>query len=189
MKKTFLFCTKIWFYLSEIPPLVLMIFAIIYNKNAEGGVGLYPLILFSAAAAIMIFIYFYRLIIISNEEIRSAGLFSSRESAVIEKDTKLRITMEQGKALRIELLGKAKTPDFTWMKNDDYIGKDISIYREKAIGGKKAVTRVLGYFGVTSNDINEAYSNSFSKEYDYFTFSSLHEEKTVQITLSFTKTI
>ena len=185
MKKVSLFCTKIWFYLTEIPPIVLMIFAIIYNT--DDGIGLYPLIVFSAAVAIMIFIYFFRMIVISNEEIRSIGLFSSRDSAVIEKDTKLQITIESGGNLHVALLGKRKMPDFSWSKIEDYPSCDVNIYRERAVGGKSAVARILKYFEVSSADIDCALkSDSFEKDYDYFTFSSIQGENSKQITLSFT---
>ena len=188
MKKVSLFCTKIWFYLSEIPPIVLMIFAIIYNT--DDGIGLYPLIVFSASVAILIFIYFFRMIVISHEEIRSVGLFSSRDSAVIEKDTKLRITMEGGGNLHVALLGKRKMPDFSWAKIEDYQSCDVNIYREKAVGGKSSVTRILKYFGVSSADIDSVLqSDSFTKDYEYFVISSMKQENLKQITLSFTKTI
>ena len=44
MKKTFLFCTKPLFFLTEIPPVFLLIIAILQNSQADGILKLYPLI-------------------------------------------------------------------------------------------------------------------------------------------------
>lgn len=190
MKKTFLFCTKIWFYLSEIAPIALLLLAVSYNDNMKDGFKLYPLIFFSVACIIFIFLYFFRMIIISKEEIRSVGLFSSRDMAVIEKDTTLILTVLKNNKLRVELNGKSKMPDLSWAKKESFAPTDINLYREKAIGGKSAVNRVLKYFGISLEDAKSLLnSECFSCVYDYFEASVTTEDEIRRICIKFTKTV
>ena len=189
MKKTFLFCTKIWFYLAEIPPLFLMAVAIHFNEDAEGA-GLYPLIIFCAAAAVLIFVYFFRMIIISKEEIRSAGVFSSRDCAVIEKNTSLTFTILPRKKIRVELDGIAKSSGLSWATREEGEDTQINLYREMAIGKGTAISRVLTYFGVSSKDCSTLLAESgVELTYDYFVASSLESDGVKKIKLQFTKTI
>ena len=60
MKSTFLFCTKLRMFLSEIPLLVLLIAAIIYTDKVKGLLGLWPLIIIVAAFMIFIVLFFFR---------------------------------------------------------------------------------------------------------------------------------
>lgn len=189
MKKTFLFCTKIWFYLAEIPPILLMLVAIRYNANAE-GIGLYPLIIFCAAAAALIFVYFFRMIIISKEEIRSAGLFSSRDSAVIEKNTSLTFTLLPRRKIRVELDGIAKSSGLAWAVRDDGDGAYINLYREIAIGDNKSLSRVLTYFGVTESECKKLLEEGGAEfTYDYFVASSFESDGAKKVKIQFTKTV
>ena len=59
MKKSiYLFCTKLWIYVTELPALAIFTLAAIYNKHSEEPMGLYPLMIVSLAAAVIIFLYF-----------------------------------------------------------------------------------------------------------------------------------
>ncbi|MBE6533283.1 MAG: hypothetical protein E7676_07335 [Ruminococcaceae bacterium] len=189
MKKTFLFCTKIWFYLTELAPTVLLLIAINYNDDMDGGFRLYPLIAFSVACIIFIFLYFFRMVIISKEEIRTAGLFSSRDSAVVEKDTTLKITLGAHRRIDVELFGKRKAPDFTWSKQD-ITDEQIRLFHEKAVGGEIAVKRILTYFGVSIADVKSLLSsNTHECSYNYFNAEAKAYENKRVISLHFTKTV
>ena len=190
MKKTYLFCTKPWFYLCEIPPIILLIVSILYNNDSEGLVKLFPLIIFSCAAIIFIFLYFFRLIIISFEEIKCVGTFSSKDSAIINKGKALIFTLKGRNKMTVRLYGNSGTPGFDWAKGEDYQPLDIDLFREKAIGNLRSVKRILSYFEVPDKDINLFVSEKeYKKEFENYTVTKATEENTVTVTIKFTNTI
>lgn len=189
MKKILLFCTKIWPFLGVLPPLMIMAFSIYYNPMMNTPGKLYPLTIFCILCCVFIFLYFFRVIIISTEEIQSAGVFSSKDHAIIEKDRTLVFTLLDKGEIRVELNGKSEMPGFHWAKEEDYLPLDINLYRARAVGGANEVRRVLRCFSVSEADISSLLSeDSFVREYDGFTVSSSKEEKRV-IQIKFTKTI
>lgn len=189
MKKTFLFCTKIWFYLTELAPITLLLIALSYNDDMDEGLRLYPLIVFSIACIIFIFLYFFRLIIISKEEIRTAGLFSSRDVAVVEKDTTLKITLRAHRRIDVELFGKRKAPDFSWSKKED-TDEQVRLFHERAVGGKMDAKRILAYFGISGEDVKSLLTlDAHECSYSYFVAESRADESCREISISFTKTV
>ena len=82
MKKISLLSTALPMYLTELPVIYLLYVAIKYNKNVEGPFKLYPLILGLIGIAIFIFIYLFRVVVISYDTIKSIGPFSSKEKEV-----------------------------------------------------------------------------------------------------------
>lgn len=190
MKKTYLFCTNIGWFISLIPPIILLIISIYYNESSTGLLKLYPLIIFSVLAIVLTFAYFFRFITISTEEIRMHGLFSSRDAAIINEKKSLIFTIIPRKRMRVTLFGNNGLPAFNWAQGDTYVPIDIDLFREKAIGGKGAVKRVLRYFEVDDEDIDELFStDSFEKEYDAFILKKERVEKNTVVTIYFTKTI
>lgn len=190
MKKKYLFCTKVWFYLTEIPFIILLIISIINHKNVDTLVGLIPLIVLCSAGIVFTFLFFFRLVVISTEELRSRGLFSSRDSAVVNKDKTLILTMLRGSNLRVELYGNdGKPPILEGMKDEPPM--DIFLYRDKAIAGPRTVASILRYFGVPNDDANEAANTeaAFSKEYDDISLSSEKREDIREIRIKFKETI
>ena len=65
MKKKYLFCTNPLMYLTEVPPIVLFIIALRYNKYSESLAGFYPLMIFLGLVTVFIFIYLFRMISLS----------------------------------------------------------------------------------------------------------------------------
>lgn len=189
MKKTYIFCTKWWLFLTEIPPIVILSLCIFYNNAVDTPQKLYPLIAFCCLAILFIFLYFFRLISISPEEIRTVGLFSSKDTAVVEKDKTLVFTLIPNNKIRVELYGKSVAPGLNWMKSEDD-EYEINLYREKAIGGKAAVIRVLKSFGISNEECNSLFSNKeYEKTFDDLVAKSYFEDKNKIISIKFTKTI
>ena len=190
MKKVILFCTKLRFFFVEIPPILLLLIAISYNDTVDTAIKLYPLIAVSVLFIIFVFLYFFRLIIISTEEIRSAGLFSSRDSAIINKGKALIITPLKKNKLRVVLFGKSGIPDFSWAKNEGYENLEIDLYREVAVGGTATLKRIFKYFGVPSDEIKSILNTDFyKKEYKYFTLTASTENGVKEYRILFTETI
>ena len=190
MKKAYIFCTKWWLYLTEIPPILILTLCIIYNNKVDTPQKLYPLIAFCSLVIIFIFLYFFRIIVISTEEIRTVGLFSSKDSAIIEKDRILVFTLLQKNKMKIELEGKTSAPGFSWIKGGEYEECYINIYRERAVGGKIAVSRVLNAIGVNHQEVSNFFeAKSLEKKYENITVTSYVNNEDRIIKIYFAKTI
>lgn len=190
MKKTFLFCTKPVFFLTELPPVILLIIAISQNNQADGFFKLYPLIAVLCLCITLIFLYYFRMILVSFEEIQSVGVFSSREHAIIDEGKTLMITLLPKGFVKLELNEKTANSSFSWSKDKDSTLTDMNIFRERAIGGKGAVRRLLKYFTVPSSDHDMILSDeNFQKSYENFNVESGISDEKRYISIEFTKTI
>lgn len=148
MKNVFLFCTRIWVYLTELPVIFLLLVAVRYNEGSKELFKLYPLIIFLSLAIIFIAVYFFRMITVNREEIRYHGLFSSKDSALITKGKTLRIAFLGKGSLRLELYGDAgESPAFEWMRQEDVVHREICVFRGTALGGAATVSKILDLFG------------------------------------------
>ena len=190
MKKTFLFCTRPIFFLTELAPVALLILAICYNSKSAGFFKLYPLIAVLCIGIILIFLYFFRLISISTEEIQTIGLFSSKDHALIDKGKTLTFIIKKNGAIKVELSEKTSNSSFSWNQDASLPLVDMNLYRERAIGKKVAVTRVLKYFSVPKDDYSEIFFNeSFRKEYENYNLICYNESDERHIKIEFTQTI
>ena len=177
-------------YLTELPLLFLLIVAICYNGQATGFVRLYPLIIALVLGMIFIFIYLFRLISVSTEEIRSIGPFSTRDRAIINEGKTLILTVRKHGKLKMELFGNDGTPPMLdWAQSEEHEIMDIFLFRGKAVGGKRTVARVLRYFDVPADEAAQATEDGFKKEYDAFEVSTERREDITEVRIRFTKTI
>ncbi len=187
----FLFTINPLIFLLEIPVIVLLAMAIGFNESSENVFKLYPLIIFLSLLFLFIIIYFLRGIIISNEEIKSVGLFSSRDSALINRDKTLIIAHTNKKGLRIYLFGDdGLSPQFDWLKDKDGKGQEIYLYRGKAIGNLKSASKILDFFDVPK-DISEAliHSENYLCELESYTLSRETRNDFNEIKIKFKKTL
>ena len=191
MKFKLLFCSKIWVYLTEIPVIILFLITRSYNDSSTSWLKLYPLLIFLALVMLFIVIYFFRVITVSFDEIRYHGLFSSRDSAIINKGKTLIITMKSAKRLTVELFGNdGQPPMLDWLKGEDYVPVDIYLFRGKAIGGRKTVSSVLKFFSVTEEDLALAFSeDSFSGDYEYVTLQVNKKEDVREFRITMKETL
>lgn len=189
MKKKYLFCTKAWLYLCEIPLAVLLALAIYYNPAIDTNYKLVPLIIVLIFTMVFFFVYFFRIVVISFEEIRYRGPFSSRDSALINKDKELIITMLPFSNLRVELYGNDGLPPMIeGLKGEPSM--DIYLFRGRAIGGRRRVASLLRYFGVAESDISEALlQDTFVGDYASVTLSVEKREDIREIRLKFKETV
>ena len=178
-------------FLTELPLIALLAAAIYYNNLAEGFIKFYPLIAVLILGMIFIVVYLFRYVSISVEEVRSGGLFSSRDRATINAGKTLILTRMPRKRMRVELFGNdGVAPMLDWAQGDGHEIMDIFLYREKAIGGVKTAARVLEFFEIPDEDIDEAvFTDGFSKEYEAVSVSTAVCEGKTEIRIKFTKTI
>ena len=187
MKKRLLFCTEAWLYCIEIPPIALLVLSCIYTGRVDSPLGLIPLILVSAAFIVFIFLFFLRFMSLSFAEIRCKGPFSSRDGAVISEGKKLILTLKSAGRIGVALYGNDGMPPM-YGGLDQPI--DIYLFRGKAVGGKRAVSRVLRYYGVSAEDVPAVFKqDNFSAEYEFVNLESALQEDIRVITLTFTQTV
>ena len=158
MKNVFLLSTRLSMFLTEIPLIALVTVAIHFNESAEGWAKLYPLITVTAAAVVFIMVYLFRGVLINCEEIRSVGLFSSKDHASISKNKSLVITLMKKNKLKLELFGEDDAPGLDWLRDvgrRDY----VNLYRDVAYGGIKGVRRLLSAFDFDKHQINSLLYN------------------------------
>jgi len=190
MKSTFLLSTRFRFFLLEIPPILLLIPTIIYNNIVKSVMHLYPLMVMLCILIIFIPVYFFRGIIINNDEIRCIGPFSSKDKATIKKERTLVITVLKRGRLLIELFGKNDDGEstYSWLKSEKPV--EINLFRAKSNGRARTIRKILRYFETDENDIHKLLtSDGFKTEYDKISFGSEISEKTKTIKIYFKETI
>ena len=169
----------------------LLYLSVIFNDAVDLLMKLYPLIIFSSACIVFTFVYLFRAIEISYEEIRYIGRFSSRDSATVSAGRTLVLDLLKGGKVAIKLYGKeGYNPDIKWLQPDDEESADICIFRGKAYFGEVTVARILTYFEVDNDDISSFIENDgISKSYENVTVSSLTENEHRQIKIRIDKTV
>jgi len=191
MKSVFLFCTKWWVYLTELPLIFLLALAIRYHSLSTELLKFFPLEILLSLLIIFIAVYFFRVISVSGEEIRIHGLFSSKDHAFITEGKTLVISLLPGHNLKLELYGEiGDTPIFDWMKSTDYLNRDICIFRGHAVGGKGSLKRILTYFGISSNEVDGILENDdFSKEYGAVDVATTIKNEVFEVSIKFNETL
>lgn len=189
MKSIFLFSTRFRYFLTEIPPILLLIISIKYNSDVEDLMKLYPLIIVLSGIIIFIGMYFFRGVKINFEEIKCIGLFSSRESCVINAGKTLHISILPKRKIQLELYGENNDFEtYAWLKNED--STVINLFRSKALGNSGTVRKVLSYFDVETEDIEKALSSdSFSADYDKITLNTEITDNKKTFKIHFKETI
>lgn len=177
-------------YLTELPIVALLSAAIYFNDGASSAVKLYPLIIASCIAIIFILVYLFRTVIINNERVRSFGPYSTKESCILNKGKTLVLTTRPRGKIKIEVFGYDDTPAFDWINKDECEAQYTNLYRDFAVGGPRAIGRVLKYFGMSGPDIKSATSSGESSlEYPSFIFKKTVSDEGECFSLEFTKTV
>lgn len=191
MKGVFLFCTKLTVYLIELPLMLLLWVVLQYNHFSEELLKFYPLIVALCLFMLFVLVYFFRAITVSNEEIRYHGLFSSRDRALISKDKTLILTMRPLKRLDLELWGNDGTPAFDWQTPEEAAeGEDLRQFSGRAIGGKGTAKKILKYFDMPEELLEEAVTNEgFSYEDEFITVTNKVRNECFDVIIKFNKTI
>ncbi len=191
MKKLSLLSTSLLMYLTELPIIYLLYIAIKYNANVEGAFKLYPLIIALIGIAIFIFIYLFRVVIISYDMIKSVGPFSSKEKALIVEGKTLILTIVKHRKTKVELFGVDEQPPMLdWAIDKDYTAIEVNLYRDRVPGGYRAVKKILKYFEVLPEDVDLIVSSSsFEKSYEFFDIHTKECDDLKEIKIKFTKTV
>lgn len=190
MKKIFLFSSRLRVYLTEIPPVFLLILAIKFNSAVDTLMKLYPLIITLSALIVFIAVYFFRAVVIGVDEVKCIGPFSSKEKAIIAKEKSLVITILPKRRLRIELFGNGDdlAESCAWLKNDT--SEHINLFRSKANGGVGTARRILRYFDVSDKALESLIEkDGYSEDFENVTVTSDTVNEAKAITVYFKNTI
>ena len=174
MKKTYIYATPLWMYLTELPIIFVLTLAIIHNPSAVGMAKLYPLISLCVLALVFINLYLFRMVRISITEVRDVGRFSPRDNASLVAGSSIRVTPTRYGRVRIQVYGKAGLPELDWMRDQTTDPDVICMYRGRAEGGVRAVKKALTYFHIPDADIDEIINtDGFHREYAECTVDTL----------------
>lgn len=142
----FLFSTKTWMFLSEIPPVSLFVLCIIYNKHSSLAGGLIPLMILMAALSVFFFIFLFRAVKLTPYEIRHIGRFTPRDRVSLEKDMTLTLTLKKHGHIKIEVYGDSgSAPVYPWLKNSPT--HEIRLFNAKIVGRSGKAKKILSFLG------------------------------------------
>lgn len=189
MKSIFLFSSRLWFYLTEVPPVILLILAIKFNGKVDTLMKLYPLIITLSLLIVFIAVYFFKALVIKTDEVKVIGLFSGRDKAIINKGKTLAITLLKKGRLKIELFGNSENFEtYAWLKDES--NTEINLFRARTNGGKCAVKRILRFFGAEHDEIQNLISEDGVKvENKDVVFLSQTDNESKSIKIYFKETI
>ena len=189
IKSLFLFCTKPWLYLSEIPPIIILILAITYNGVSDAVGGLIPLILLMIFFIGFFFVFLFRAVIIKPDEIRKIGVFTDRDKVTVKKDMTLVLTLLRRGRIRIELFDtNDSTPVYPWLANSPT--HELCTFRARVNGKKRTAKKILLYYSVGAEHFDAIFSESpFECELSDVKISAENTENGRNIKIRFLKTI
>ena len=159
MKKfTLLSHTRLLTLLNLLPSTAIAVIATIFNDSVSTFPRLYPLIITGFGITLFLALFLFRVLYITTEEIRMIGPFSSKDKALIKKDSVIRMTLKKKGIVRIELLGNDDgEPIFDWVKEEDRSEK-ICVLRETVVGGTRTARRVLKFFDIEAQTVEKLLS-------------------------------
>lgn len=188
----FLFGTKIRFFWVIIPMLAVMTVAIQLNDYSKDLLKFYPLIIFLAGCIIFTFVYLFRAVGLGFDEVRTIGLFSSRERVMINEGKTLTLTLLPKRKILIELFGNdGVLAQLDWLSpGEDGSIPDINLFRAKAVGGKRALKKVLKFYCLDAKTADELVRNDGERYEDDLVVitSSTTEEGYKQVNIKFIDT-
>ena len=188
MKKTYIYATPLWMYLTELPIIFVLTLAIIHNPSAVGMAKLYPLISLCGLALIFINLYLFRMVRISMAEVRDIGRFSPRDNGSLAAGSSIRIIPTRHGRVKIQVYGEAGLPELDWMRDQTTDPGVICMYRGRAEGGSRAIKKAMRYFHIPDTDIDEMLATEgFHREYGECTVDTLTDfegRKEYRITLN-----
>lgn len=175
MKKIFIFSSRLRVFASEIPVLALLFWVISVHDTATSIVEYYPLEIALSAIALLILVFFFRAVLISKDEIRQIGLFSSRSKATVEEGKTLVLTLAERRIMTAELFESSDAAPALPFASD--VSGQINLFREKTLGTKNTVRRVLTLFGLSKDEAAGVIDGLPTKEIAFESVAVRCEEK------------
>ena len=191
MKPIYIFASRLTALWVLLPMSIVLTLSVRFNDHVDGGVKLYPLIIFSIGAIIFTFVYYFRLIAISYSEIKYIGRFTSRDSATVNEGKTLVVEMLEKRRVSIRLYGnEGYNPEIKWLTNENGEHGDICLFRGKVYGGDEIAVRILLHFGVDIKDIDTILNeDGYNETYENVTVMTETENSHKVVKIRFNKTV
>lgn len=189
-KQLFYPCTLLRPFVVALPMAALLVASILMNDTVDTLLKLYPMIIACSLGIIFTFVYFFKAIVLSKDEIKYIGPFSSRDSAVINEGKTLILTLRKNGKLGLALYGNnGENASLDWLKSETAI-RDIYLFKGKAIGGVGAMSRTLEFFDVPGDDIKMITEHEeASLDYEDYSITASIVEGEKEVRLKFKKTL
>ena len=173
-----------------LPQAALLVGAILMNDTVDTLMRLYPLMAACVLGIIFTFVYFFKAVVLSKDEIKYIGPFSSRDSAVINEGKTLILTKKPKGKLAIDLFGNdGVNASLDWLKSETTV-RDVYLFKGKVLGGALAARSVLKFFGVSVTDAVALLGNSeLTLDYPDYTLTSRDSDGEREIRIKFKKTL
>ena len=183
MKKLFLFSTKLRYFWTLSPVVFLLVIAILYNNDVDSIFKLYPLIVVLSGVIVFMILYFFRAVIITHDDLKCIGVYSSKEYSPIKSGNTLVITRLKSTRALIELYGISDLPDFDWSKEEKH---EINLFRARTNCNKRCIKKILTYYGFSEDDAENAinsdiYTSASEEAFLYTKTNELNECKQICI--------
>ena len=196
MKPIYIYASRLRAFWVLVPMTVVLVLSLAFNGDVDGALKLYPLIVFTVGAIIFTFVFHFRFIAISYQEIKYIGRFTSRDSATVNEGKTLVIELMEKNRVSIRLYGnEGYNPEIKWLTNENGEHGDICLFRGKAYGNGKygrelIAMRILDYLGVSAKHIDDILSDeTYSATYENVSVRCLCENGNRQIRIRFDKTV
>lgn len=187
-----LFGTKLRYFWVLIPMIGLLSLSISFNGSSDNLLKLYPLIVFLSGCIIFTVVFLFRAVGLAFDEVRTIGLFSSRERVMINEGKTLTLTLLPKRKLAVELFGNdGVLAELDWLRgNEDGTIPDINLFRAKAIGGVRTLIKVLKFYGLSHEDAEALVNEGTPYEDELISVSaSSNESEQRQISIKFIATV
>lgn len=184
-KHLYLSSTKWGYYLFLLPLALWFALALYYNRYAEGALRYYPMLIAVAGMMVMVFLFFFRLVKLSYDEIRTVGRFSTRDRVILAEGKTLVITLRPHGMLGVDVYGHdGEVAALEWLRDTE--PTDLRQLHTRAVGGAKALRRILAFYRVTGYDESAlldpaAAPYTFAAECATLTAETVNERRTVRV--------
>ncbi len=153
MKTRFFLCTRLWYFLTEIPLIALLCVTIANHESSNELLKFYPLEIVTVAGIVATFLYFFRTATVTPLTIRKFGVFSEREQHTFcVGETPVLLLDERG-YLHITVEGEDDAPALSWCKSDR---RHSVLFRTRVIFARRSASALLSIFGLSCTDIEIA---------------------------------
>lgn len=155
MKTRFFLCTRLWYFLTEIPLILLLCITIANHDSSTELLKLYPLEIVTACGMALTFLYFFRTATLTPLAIKKFGVFSEREEHSFSVGERLVLLLDERGYLHITVEGEDDAPTLSWCKSDR---RHRTLFRTRVIFAHSSAASVLSLFLLNHAEADAALS-------------------------------
>ena len=182
MPARFFLSTRLWYFLTEVPLILLFGITVANHAQSTDLLKFYPLEIITVAGMVVTFLYFFRTATLTHRSIRKFSVFSDREEHIFAIGEQLVLLLDERGYLHITVQGEDDAPALSWCKNDR---RARTLFRTRVIFATLSASSLLSLFGMTAKEIEGALGTApFLCENEQVSLSADMSEHGRQITLT-----